>query len=76
MYDLKKPQLAMPFGEVIQFLDESHSFFHRVITAIKEDSREESFVNGKVIRLYPNTTQAQGELDFVTLSGQGFCCSG
>ena len=72
MYDLKKPQLAMPYGEALQFLDESHSFFHHVITVIKEDSREESFVNGKVIRLYPNTTQAQGELDFVTLSDEIF----
>ena len=72
MYDLKKPQISMPFGNVIQCTDESHGFLRHIIAAIKEDSREESFVNGKVIRLYPNPTEEQWELDFVSLSDEVF----
>jgi AraC-like DNA-binding protein len=72
MYRLSRPHQAMPGGRIITGQDEQCGYHRQLLAAGILDADEESFLDGRVVRLFPKGAGAGGRVDFVTLSEDAF----
>jgi len=72
MYQLEKPQMLMPSGEVLTSESAIEQFRGQIMDAGGERATGETFMGGDVQRLTFDDDQAKGTLDFIKISDDVF----